>query len=215
MDDVEWNTSWGYDILHYVPILEYARKKHIRLVGLDAPTSLIDAVVNNLIDESYQYQYQSSRRARLLGHEFASLPMSCLTNAQRRTLMMEDLRDNYMAESASLHLKRHDGWIVLLAGTMHVDQRDGVPNRTLRRVARQIALNDIEQKETKDERKATSRLSDRANRGVFTLEPRLLVPGSPVQLPTSNECDLAWFVATPEGFDPNRVNLAPRPSLLQ
>ena len=42
--DVDWQQTWGYDPLHYAPILEDARRTGMRLVGLSPPDELLDAV---------------------------------------------------------------------------------------------------------------------------------------------------------------------------
>ena len=41
--DVDWQQTWGYDPLHYAPILEDARRTGMRLVGLSPPDELLDA----------------------------------------------------------------------------------------------------------------------------------------------------------------------------
>ena len=38
--DTSYQTEWGYDLLHYVPVLSYAKEKGIRLIGLNAPTQV-------------------------------------------------------------------------------------------------------------------------------------------------------------------------------
>ena len=35
--DTNYQTEWGYDLLHYVPVLSYAKEKGIRLIGLNTP----------------------------------------------------------------------------------------------------------------------------------------------------------------------------------
>ena len=41
---MNWQQTWGYDPLHYAPILEDARRAGMRLVGLSPPDELLDAV---------------------------------------------------------------------------------------------------------------------------------------------------------------------------
>ena len=41
---MNWQQTWGYDPLHYAPILEDARRTGMRLVGLSPPDELLDAV---------------------------------------------------------------------------------------------------------------------------------------------------------------------------
>ena len=45
--DSNWDVNWGYDMLHYVPILFFAQQNGIRLLGLHPSNEFVDAVSRN------------------------------------------------------------------------------------------------------------------------------------------------------------------------
>ena len=109
--DADWDRTWGYDILHYLPILSFAKKHSIRIVGLHPSDEEVDHV----------------QRQSLL--EFGGCEE--LTDAA-----VTLFREEYMAESAALQMNNQPhGWVALLAGERHVMRRDGLPSRVLRTFA--------------------------------------------------------------------------------
>ena len=109
--DCEWDQTWGYDILHYLPIISFAKKHNIRIVGLHPS------------DEEVEYVERKS----IL--EFGGCEE--LTNAA-----ITHFREEYMAERAALQMNRQPfGWVALLAGEKHIMRRDGLPSRVLRTFA--------------------------------------------------------------------------------
>jgi uncharacterized iron-regulated protein len=70
--DTQWDTTWGYDLLHYAPLLTYAKSKGIRVYGIHptqeqvqqvlvdgiqaVPTSLLQGVTRNNEPEQRDYQ---------------------------------------------------------------------------------------------------------------------------------------------------------------
>ena len=45
-----WRATWGYDFNQYSKILAYARQHQIRLVGLNVPFGMVNAVANYGLD---------------------------------------------------------------------------------------------------------------------------------------------------------------------
>lgn len=40
-DETQWDKTWGFDFNQYAKVFRYAREQGIRLVGLNAPSSLL------------------------------------------------------------------------------------------------------------------------------------------------------------------------------
>ena len=202
--DVDWQQTWGYDPLHYAPILEDARRTGMRLVGLSPPDELLDAVakaggVRNLESPLWPFLPEGGvcndnapgRVERLYGSS---------VDAERLTAV-QNFRDEYMADAAARHYdakKTRDGWLVLLAGQRHVANRDGLPDRVARRVARAAS---------------TPAHGDAVFRGVHTILPETTnFPVKLACLPSSTYGDVVWLQPKSADFDPSKVNRAPRPT---
>jgi len=106
-----------------------------------------------------------------------------------------------MADAAARHYdskKTRDGWLVLLAGQRHVANRDGLPDRVARRVARAAS---------------TPAHGDAVFRGVHTILPETTnFPVKLACLPSSTYGDVVWLQPKSADFDPSKVNRAPRPA---
>lgn len=201
--DVNWQQTWGYDPLHYAPILEDARRTGMRLVGLSPPDELLDAVSGAGIPHSTSPLWPflpeggvcnnnaPGRVERLYGSN---------ADAERLT-EIQNFRDEYMADAAARHYDsghKRDGWLVILAGQRHVANRDGLPDRITRRMAR-----------------ATSTPAHSASvfRGVHTILPETTTfPVKLACLPSASYGDVVWLQPKAADFDPSKVNRAPRPS---
>ena len=217
LQDVSWDSTWGYDPYLYLPILDHARKHNARLVGLSPPPELLAEVERRGLEAVYSDPACSkfmpdggvddalggaARRKRTL--EGMGSKTDC-TDA--RVLEIQNLRDEYMSESAAMHYEtaqRHDhsneqrdGWLVVLAGSRHVAHRDGLPIRIARRVAA---------KTNAPER------SDAVYRGVHTIIPEVLdFPVQARNFPSADYGDYVWFMPRRTDFNPAVVNNAPRP----
>jgi len=121
-------------------------------------------------------------------------------DAERLTAV-QNFRDEYMADAAARHYdakKTRDGWLVLLAGQRHVANRDGLPDRVARRVARAAS---------------TPAHGDAVFRGVHTILPETTnFPVKLACLPSSTYGDVVWLQPKSADFDPSKVNRAPRPA---
>lgn len=202
----DWDKNWGYDFLHYAPILLYAKRKGIRILGLHPSNDLVEQVQNKGLASipseiikgvslSDQTHFERFRR---------NMPSTSCFDCQdafeahiRRSYEVQCFREEYMAESIALHqMEKESGWVISLAGENHVLGRDGIPFRALRRT--------------------TAKIPFHRNRGVFTILPKTVQ--FPVILsgaPGMESADYVWFVERDPSiiFDESSVNLAPRMSL--
>eukprot|EP00904_Undaria_pinnatifida_P011366 jgi/Undpi1/735/HiC_scaffold_10.g04199.m1 len=141
--ETKWDETWGFDFNQYAKIFHYARERGIRLVGLNAPQSLLYLINKvgmaglpqrvkevlpemDLGQESHRRRFEETINGFQHGRGMDSEAMGRMYEAQT-------LWDEYMAETASQYIKRAGGRMVLLAGNGHVQARDGIPDRVERR----------------------------------------------------------------------------------
>ncbi|CAN0343829.1 unnamed protein product [Ectocarpus sp. 12 AP-2014] len=141
--DTKWDETWGFDFNQYAKIFHYARENGIRLVGLNAPQSLLHLINKvgiaglpqrlqevlpemDLSNMAHRKRFEDAINGFQHGAGIDAAAMNRMYEAQT-------LWDEYMAESASRYLQRAGGRIVLLAGNGHVQARDGIPDRVERR----------------------------------------------------------------------------------
>ena len=112
MHDTNWDVTWGYDIMHYLPILMFAKKSAVRIVGLHPSDEQMEKVRRQALEDTG----------------------GCSDAAKAAVF---SFRDDYMADTAATHMHRHpDGWVVLFAGERHILKRNGIPSRALRGLAK-------------------------------------------------------------------------------
>ena len=134
--------NWGYDFRLYRPILEFARRHDIALVALNAPSGLVGQVSEKgfgEVDDEWRAMlpeiqlpadaaYKDRLRRVFEMHSGADRDFD-------RFLQVQLLWDEYMAESAAAYLKRHPNRkLVVLAGSGHVAEGTGIPQRVQLRV---------------------------------------------------------------------------------
>lgn len=154
----DWPNTWGYPAALYTPLLSYCRAHRVRVVGLNAPGKLVAAVARGGLDSlpasvvPYLPEMDLGNRAHFT--RFAA-KMAAMGGAAHHTgggggggggpprfdptvlrhyYEAETLWDEYMAESAAAVLDADPACrLVVLAGTAHVENRDGLPERVERR----------------------------------------------------------------------------------
>lgn len=141
--ETKWDQTWGFDFNQYAKIFRYAREQGIRLVGLNAPQSLLKLINRvgmeglpkrikevlpemDLGQEAHRRRFEDTINGFQHGEGIDSAAMGRMYEAQT-------LWDEYMAETTSQYIKKAGGRIVLLAGNGHVQARDGIPDRVERR----------------------------------------------------------------------------------
>ena len=215
--DTNWDVTWGYDILHYLPLLLFAKKFSIRILGLHPSDHLVEQV------ERHGLESDNTAIASIIeggvctddrehAHHFKTVAMQRLSLADfgcqeemdaaiHRQYEVQCFREDYMAESAAMGMARQseDGWVVLLAGEQHILGRNGIPFRALRRFSR----------------KSLSPMSSLAgsSRGVFTIVPKT-VSSFPIAVKDAlgmESADYVWYVQRDPSskFREDKVNNAP------
>lgn len=143
LKEIKWETTWGMDYQLYKPILDEAKKHHLKVLALNVQRDLVRKVAQNGIEN-------------LSPEDKAKLPEMDLTDKQHRAYIKsiykshqggsaEDLKyfyqaqclwDEGMAETLSEFLKSPEGTektIVVIAGSGHIVFNFGIPKRFYRR----------------------------------------------------------------------------------
>jgi uncharacterized iron-regulated protein len=145
--------TFGYSAQLWQDILEYARKNHVQVIGLNTPFELVQLVAHYGLDRlpsvlqqvlpkdmdvhgNAAHRERFIRKMRELGveaHGAAILDEAAL----QRMYESQVLWDEYMSESAALWLQRNpNGYLCVFAGNGHVEGRVGLPDRLTRRSGR-------------------------------------------------------------------------------
>jgi len=146
--ETDWDRTWGFSFASYCKIFRYAQKNGIRLVGLNAPTQLMALVgrtglnelpppVKELLPEVDLTNAKHQTRFMDKMKSFGNLHGPLAEDRLLRMYEIQTLWDEYMADSASKYLentKEKDGRMIILAGSGHIEQRDGIPDRISRRI---------------------------------------------------------------------------------
>lgn len=208
MRDTSWESAWGYDILHYLPLLLYAKRRGIRLLGLHPSDTEVDMVklhglnsgsqpiIKGVWTNDLQHEADFKAAEGYMLSDYGGC-VEAMEKAITRQYEVQCFREEYMAETAAVHMaSQPDGWIVLLAGERHILKRNGLPFRAVRRAAniRKTFVSPLA-----------------PNRGIFTIIPR--TSALPKDIPGMDLADYFWYVQRdPENSDfrENEVNLSPK-----
>eukprot|EP00930_Biecheleria_cincta_P048686 TRINITY_DN33969_c0_g1_i1.p1 TRINITY_DN33969_c0_g1~~TRINITY_DN33969_c0_g1_i1.p1 ORF type:complete len:393 (+),score=48.58 TRINITY_DN33969_c0_g1_i1:36-1214(+) len=136
-----WSETWGYPILYYAELLNYARDHDIQLVPLNCPLRLstfakILGVQGFIGQPSMPYIDLSNREHRsffmeeFFGNSVNKLPADLV----QRQYEAQTMREEFMAAGAAAHLKTVGGRLMMISGRSHVSRRHGIPDRIIRRL---------------------------------------------------------------------------------
>jgi len=216
--DTDWDNTWGYDILHYLPLLMFARKWGIRVIGLHPSDALVDSVSQvglssispsiiegvGTSDKKHWKGFQRDAYERISYDDFVSDFGGCTEAVEakiQRQYEVQCFREEYMAESVARAVSdRPDGWVAILAGERHILGRNGIPFRALRRVT------------TNRNQRFSGSMTDVSNRGVFTIIPKTIsYPLVAKEAPGIASADYIWYTQRDPSskFQEDQVNLAP------
>ena len=179
-----WKKSWGFDYTLYKPIFDAARSRRLRLVGLNAPISLVKAVAKkglsgltpaeraqlpSSVQESGDARYRAFVKDSLSGHGLPPEAMARMMEAQAVW------NETMGAKAAELAEKSR---VVVIAGQGHMLWRAGIPESALRRGAGSVAVvlpypQDGEALSIPDQLK---RLRDPANDELSQADDFVLIP---------------------------------------
>jgi len=135
-----------YDVDNYLEILSWAKDNHVRVIGLNAPEMLLDVVlevgVENLppgiLEELPQMDLGNKEHRRrfdtIMGEFTAAGDVE--PQVKEHMYQCQVLWEEYLAESVSLYLSSKGAAerLVCLTGLNHIIDRDGVPDRVMRRL---------------------------------------------------------------------------------
>ncbi len=133
----KWNDSWGFPYKLYKGLIDFAREKHIRVIGLNAPSSVVKKIAHGGL-------------ASLTAEERAKVARDFhLDDPKNRARIMEDYEvhgknniksfdtffaaqlawEETMAETIAQHLNDSDGKckILVIVGKGHLTDRLGIP----------------------------------------------------------------------------------------
>lgn len=110
-----------------------------------------------------------------------------------------------------MHLDQHSGWMVVLAGSNHIEMRDGVPDRIAKRVGKNLARRERDGAAGRASTTLRKAVAASSNfRGVHTVVPKSVTfPVDAREFPERKYADFVWFVERDAGFVESRVNDAP------
>mmetsp|Transcript_6398 Transcript_6398/g.13842 ORF Transcript_6398/g.13842 Transcript_6398/m.13842 type:complete len:419 (+) Transcript_6398:76-1332(+) len=216
MRDTKWNSTWGYDILHYLPLLLFAQKFRIRILGLHPSEEEVEFVklhglnANNgsssppiiggvrTDDREHAEDFRRVTALQMSLSDFGGC-VEAMEAAIARQYEVQCFREEYMAETAAIQMaSQPDGWIALLAGERHILKRNGLPFRALRR-------------STNIRMKGFLSLPS-LNRGLFTIVPRTEpFPAAAKDAIGMESADYVWYVQRDPSteFREHEVNAAP------
>ena len=136
---INWEDNWNIDFGLYKPIFDFARKKKIRLLALNAPRSLVKTVarkgLTGLTDEEKDMLppvIPSSEEHRELLSLSLKRHKTLGGDMQRSIYEAQDVWDSTMSHYVVEYLKSEEGsekTIVVLAGSGHMAYGYGIPAR--------------------------------------------------------------------------------------
>ncbi|MBF0256317.1 MAG: ChaN family lipoprotein [Gammaproteobacteria bacterium] len=137
----QYFSRWGVDYRHYRPIIQLARAQGIPLLGLNAPSELVQAIMQgglkSLVDfyvaqlpEEYYFtneEYEQRLQQVYKQHQGLKSPFSHFYEVQLTW-------DETMAEQVTRFLESDsETTLVVLAGAGHLEYGHGIPDRVERR----------------------------------------------------------------------------------
>lgn len=132
-----WYANWRFDYALYRDILEFARREHIPVVGLNLPFHLPPKIrvggIDYLSDHEKGFLPQEIDADVAAHREFAEkiYARHGFTNSRFEDFYMAQLVwDEVMAETAAAVASE---FLVILAGNGHIQYRYGIPERLFRR----------------------------------------------------------------------------------
>jgi uncharacterized iron-regulated protein len=144
LKEVRWNQVWGFSFQLYHPLIDFARERHIRILGLNAPHDVVSAIAHNgLASLTETERNQVAREFHLDDPKNRARIQRGFTDHGKEgikdfeTFFEAQLAwEETMAETLAARLKENGGkcTIVVILGKGHIDDRLGVPYLTALRV---------------------------------------------------------------------------------
>jgi len=136
---VDWEKTWKFDFSLYRPILEFIRKRSLKLVGLNVPASIVEKVAREGLDSlSKEERSKVARKIFLSNERHRAYVKEAFKNHRSGDIKNFDffyqaqcVWDESMAEAIAHAIDNNQ--MVVLAGNGHIAYRFGIPDRVLRR----------------------------------------------------------------------------------
>ncbi len=136
---VDWEKTWKFDFSLYRPILEFIRKRSLKLVGLNVPASIVEKVAREGLDSlSKEERSKVARKIFLSNERHRAYVKEAFKNHRSGDIKNFDffyqaqcVWDESMAEAIADAIDNNP--MVVLAGNGHIAYRFGIPDRVLRR----------------------------------------------------------------------------------
>lgn len=145
LQQVRWEATWGMDYHLYKGILDEARDRRLKVLGLNVPRELVrkvaqEGIENLSVEDSLRLpqmdltdkKHRAYIESIYKGHEGG------LAKDFEKFYQAQVLWDEGMAENLSKFLSSQEGQgktVIVLAGNGHILYRLGIPNRFYRRMS--------------------------------------------------------------------------------
>lgn len=145
LDEVDWDKNWGFPYFYYRPLMDLLRAENGRVLGVNAPRSIIRKVARSGIES-----LDSAERARIakeidlthtahrdfVNQAFRMHPGHGDVDRFEYFYQAQCVWEETMAENIAAFLQQNPGSkLVAFAGNGHLRHGFGIPDRTTRRVS--------------------------------------------------------------------------------
>jgi uncharacterized iron-regulated protein len=147
LEQTEYKQRWGYDWDYYAPILRYAREHQLPAIALNVPTETIRRAAtggwSGLTSQDKQWlpprseiQMDNPQYRQRLREIFDGMHAEYNSSGNFEFFFLAQiLWDETMAANIAKFVTQHPEYqVVVLAGSGHIANRYGIPNRVARRM---------------------------------------------------------------------------------
>lgn len=138
----------GFDLSHYITLIELAVKNRLKVIGLNIPRSVAAAVAKHGLDkrelESFRLDEEeikncSKRYRESLSSIYKKHPHEEIT--EENFILAQSLKDEMMAETVARHLAAGTAGrpFVVIAGRGHIEYGLGIPERVRRKLPEPVS----------------------------------------------------------------------------
>lgn len=143
LQEAHWQQVWGYPFALYRGIVNWARERHLRMIGLNIPPPIANKIARGGLASltaaersqvATHIDFGNSRHRRYLEEQFEHHPRAAIKDFQtfyEAQLAWEETMAQTLAQT--LPTLPHSGQILVLIGMGHINHRFGVPQRAWQR----------------------------------------------------------------------------------
>lgn len=142
LDRLNWKQAWGFDYHLYRPLMQLAREKAARIVGLNAPREIVRKVARKGLEGlsaedrrrvAREIDLQNEDHRAYVRRTFEFHPHGDLSSFEY-FYQAQCTWDETMAETVAAYLTGDRRKMVVIAGNGHLAFRFGIPERVVRRI---------------------------------------------------------------------------------